>query len=194
MRSPFLIPMLGLLVAGCASKPVVTNISASTGVLAGVPFRIKTEQVVHVFKRNEKGEYDEVSRAQDVFADFSRLYALDVHSGPFASPSLTVAQNPDNTLKSAQIAGTDQTAATLDAATSAVTGVTKLQNDADAARLTSAQAVLTADKAVRDAQDALSNLPSTASTATRSIYEQTLQSAREAAQIARVNAGMPALP
>jgi len=177
-----------LTLGGCASTPVATSVSHSAATLPGLPFRIRTPQVARVFVRQYDGTYREVSRAAGMLTDFDRVYALDVHSGPFASPSLTLQMNPDNTMKSVQVAGTDQTPAAIDAATSTATGVQTLDKARATDKLTRAQAVVTANTAVVAAQAALNALPSTASPETRKIYQDAVDAAKQAAAIAQEQA------
>jgi hypothetical protein len=88
-----------------------------------------------------------------------------------------------------QVAGTDATAATLDAATGGLTGVTSARTAAETADLADAKAVLDGDKAVKEAQDALAGLAPITSDDTKAAYQRVLDSAREAAAVARRNAG-----
>lgn len=178
----------GLCLSGCASTPVATSVSGTPAAFSGLPFRIHAQQTARVFVRQYDGNYTEVSRAAAMLTDFNRTFALDVHSGPLASPSLTLQMNSDNTLKSVEIAGTDQTPATLDAATSAVSGVQTLDKARATDRLTHAQAVVTANNAVVTAQAALVALPATASPQTKQIYQDALDAAKGAAAVAQEQA------
>src|SRR5262249_31780416 len=102
MRAATLAIGLAIFVSGCSAKPVVTEtpgslsidniaVGASGNTMKGVPVRIKTEQIIHVFRYDpEKDAYIEVSTPHQVIADQSRLYAINVVSGPFSSPSLKI--------------------------------------------------------------------------------------------------------
>lgn len=103
------ISLVVICLVGCSAAPVITPIaigptppvsSAKDGTFAGVPFRVQSEQVVRVYAWDlDKKKYTLVASYKQVGADRSRLYVLDVAGSDFASPSLHIAQNSDNTLK-----------------------------------------------------------------------------------------------
>lgn len=137
--------------AGCSAAPAVIEVSpsAATAEFPGVPLRIKAEQSVAVWKLMDNGRYEQVSVSKQTLADYKRLYAIDVTSYPFASPSLHIAANPDNTLKSMQVTGTNQSAGAVDALSGTVAGISKAQSDKTAARVAGAKAAQEADKIVK---------------------------------------------
>ncbi len=181
--------LFGACLGGCASTPVATSVVGHPAVLPGLPFRIRTLQAARVFVRDYQGNYQEVSRAAGMLTDFARTYALDVRSGPFASPSLTLQMNADNTLKSVQVSGTDETPGAIDAATTAATGIQALDKASATDKLARAQAVLTANNAVVSAEAALNALSPTTSPETRQVYQDSVDAAKRAAAIAREQAG-----
>lgn len=184
---------VGLALVGCSSAPSVTNVSEVTGssAIAGIPFRIKTEQTVHLWKLQDDGSYAEVSVTRVVVPDYSRLFAIDVRSAMFASPTLKVTHNPDNTLKTVRIASTNNASGGVDAINSAVGGLVKAQTEKSAAKLVASTTIATAEKSVRDAQFALDSLPPTSTAETRATYERYVESAKRQANDAYSAAGLP---
>src|SRR5579863_10104809 len=80
-RKFFALIMMAML-AACSAKPVITNVSVVEpgATISGVPVRVKTEQVVHIFRLNPDAErdddrYTEVSSIHQVLADQTRLFA-----------------------------------------------------------------------------------------------------------------------
>jgi hypothetical protein len=194
MNSKLGLGVVVLVVSACSSAPRVTNVSevGKGKDIAGIPFRIKTEQTVRIWRLQDDDTYKEVSVSRQVVPDYARLYAIDVRSDLFASPTLKVTHNPDNTLKLMKVASTNNTSGGIDAINSAVAGVVKAQNDKAAAKLSGSGAIATAEKAVRDAQAALDGLDPTKTTAeTRATYERYVESAKRQANDAYSAAGLP---
>jgi hypothetical protein len=150
--------------------------------------RLKSEQTVQIWQLNpETGEYLQVYEARQMLADQTRLYALDVVTGPFASPGLKVTQYADNTPKSTQIVSSNNTAGAIDAATATVSGVDTGRN-ADASACQSARAqVISANSALTSAQKAYDDLSATASAELRAAFARAIVDAKAAAEFARDN-------
>jgi hypothetical protein len=150
-----------LLLAGCSATPKVTPIAVDGNMpdpklpIPGVPFRVQADQVVRMYRWNvDKNVYEEVAATRAVAADLSRLYAIDVVGSSFASPSLHITENSDNTLKLMNVTSTASGAA-ASAVGTAVTGVAKAQSDRAGAQLTASAAVATAQKNWKDAINTL---------------------------------------
>jgi hypothetical protein len=191
MRHTILAFVGTLVLAACSAKPVITNVSlvdAGT-TISGVPMRIKTEQIVHIFRFNPEQDqkdlqFTEVSSSHQVLADPNRLFAVDVVSAPFSSPGLHVTENPDNTLKSIQTTSTENQAGAVDAATQALTGVTTARNAAATACQSTNTAAVTADQAAASARASYDQLPATATPQLRAAYQAVIASAQKAADYA----------
>jgi hypothetical protein len=172
---------------GCSAAPVVTPVAISPkpplaaskdGTLAGVPFRIQSEQIVRVYAWDlDKKEYKVVASYKQIGADLSRLYVLDVAGSDFASPSLHITQNADNTLKLVGVTS-NASGSTANSVGTALSGIAKAQSDKATAQLTSDTAVATAQKNLRDALDAYSKLPTTASADVINAYQSAVAAAR----------------
>ena len=104
---------------GCSTKPVVTDITGSTATsLAGIPFRLSTDHEVRVYRlKDDDDSYALVAVSKQRLADTSRLFAMNYQGMTFATNSLKVVQNGDNTLKSVQVTSTDSTPGTIDSLT-----------------------------------------------------------------------------
>lgn len=182
----FLLALAAIAVSGCSTRPIVTDVSGEQKIINGVPFRLTADHVVRIYRlSDDTDEYQLVSQTNQRLADLRRLYAISFQGDTFATRSLHLVENADNTLSKMELSATDNAASTLDAVSNALTN----RQTADAAKkasdLTNAKAILDADKAVRDAQKDLDGLPSTASDETRALYEQILTSAKQAAAAAR---------
>jgi hypothetical protein len=192
-RPPLTLPLMMALalLAGCSAKPVVTDITSSqSATLKGIPFRLSTDHEVLVYRlKDDEDEYTLVASSRQRLADTTRLYAMNYKGSTFATNSLKVVQNADNTLKSVQVTSTDSTPGTIDSLTSAVGSVKAAETAQKAAALAAAKAVVEADKAVRDAQKELDALASTTAPETRALYEKLLESAKQQAAVARAAAG-----
>lgn len=188
-----LVAVILTLGAGCATHPVSTDITGlrdTRADLPGVPYRIKTQQIVHVFKYDpNKDSYTEVAVIQQLLPDQTKLYALNFQGDLFATRALNVSENSDNTLKSMEVSSTSTDSTLIDTANSTLTGITGAEAAKKTAGLTSSNAVLTADQAVITAQNNLDGLATTASDATRAAYQQALASAKKADNAARIAAG-----
>jgi hypothetical protein len=150
--------------------------------VAGIPFRLTTDQRVMIFQLdNDTDKYELMSASVQSLADLSHLYAVNFSGAPFATKGLKVSQYPDNTLKLVQLTS----ATTAPAAIDGVTGIFAAEAARSSTAVTNAKAVVEADKAVRDAQKDLDALPAGTSGETRALYEAILASARNQAQIAR---------
>src|SRR5215469_6756563 len=126
MRSLLIVLGVAALLGACSAKPVISNVTSSDAPtsFSGVPMRIKTEQIVHIFRLNpatdsKDSQYDEVSTFHQVLADQHNLFAVDVRAAPFASPGLHITENPDNTLKSIETTSTENESGAIDAVTQA---------------------------------------------------------------------------
>lgn len=178
--------------SGCSTKPAVYDISntltATTEVkVEGYPFRVTADHQVTIFVlSDESDKYTKVAASKQRLADQNRLFAMNYSGGPFATNTLKVVHNSDATLKSMSLTSSDTSDKTIDAITSAVTGNATKKT----AAVASAKAVVEADKAVRDAQKELDELPSTASAERRALQERILESAKEQAAAARAAAGI----
>jgi len=145
---------------------------------------------VRVYRlKDDDDSYTLVAVSKQRLADTSRLFAVNYQGMTFATNSLKVVQNSDNTLKSVQVTSTDNTPGTIDSLTGAVSSARAADVAQKAAALAAAKGVVDADKAVRDAQKELDALPSTTSAETRALYEKLLESAKQQAAVARAAAG-----
>jgi hypothetical protein len=182
----------------CSATAVVSRPGAG-GTLVGVPVRVKRDQIVRVFRYDpEQDTYVEVSSSHQMLADQSQLYAVDVHTQVFASPSLHVAENPDNTLKSVQVTSSQNTSGAIDAATTVVSGMTtaRTTNATAAATAVTAQnaknttcqtanaAAVTADQALATARSGYDQLAADATQELRDSYLQVIKSAQQASDYA----------
>lgn len=189
MRQFFAVLVLAALY-GCATKPRVTDVSGDQTVIDGIPFRVSADHLVRIYRWSEETDkYELVSQTNQRLADQRRLYALSFTGDTFATRSLHVVENADNTLSKMGLAAQDSTPAALDAVSAAVTNRRTAESAKQAAIVSHAGAVLSADKAVRDAQQDLDELPSTTSAATRALHEQILVSAVQAAAAVRAAGG-----
>ena len=198
MKPRVLVAALVVGSTACSTHPVVTDISGLRGTgadLPGLPFRVKSQQVIHIFKYDEvTDKYNEVAVVQQLLTEQSKLYALNYRGDVFANRGLNISENADNTLKSMEVSSTSGgTSSLIDSATTTLTGVTSAENTKKAANLTTATAVVTADNAVTTAQTALDGLPSTISPDARSTYQNALESAKRADNAARISAGQAPL-
>lgn len=176
--------------AACSTKPVVTEVALDTKAPAGIPFRLSTDHEVRVYRlKDDDDAYTLVAQSKQRLADTSRLFAINYEGMTFATNSLKVVQNGDNTLKVVTVTSTDNTPGTIDSLTSAVSSVRAAEAAQKTAAVNAAKAVADADKAVRDAQKDLDALPSTTSPETRALYEKLLESAKQQAAVARAAAG-----
>jgi len=176
--------------AGCSTKPVVTEISPDASAPPGIPFRISTDHEVRVYRlKDDDDGYTLVAQSKQRLADTGRLFAINYAGMTFATNSLKVVQNGDNTLRMVTVTSTDSTPGTIDSLTSAVNSVRAAEVAQKTAAVNAAKAVVDADKAVRDAQKDLDALPSTTSPETRALYEKLLESAKQQAAVARAAAG-----
>jgi vacuolar-type H+-ATPase subunit H len=183
-----LVAVFGLV--GCSTKPAIFEIALNTAAPAGVPFRMTTDKEVLVYRLNDEANtYTLVAKGQQRLADTTKLFVINYEGMVFASNSLKVSQNPDNTMKSMQVTSVDSTASTIDAASSAISSFRNAETAQKNAAVTAAKAVADADKAVRDAQKDLDGLPSSTSAETRALYEKLLESAKQQAAMARAAAG-----
>lgn len=180
-----------MMLMGCSTRTVVTDISGPDVTdIRGIPFRVSVDQKLTIYRlKDDTDDYEEVSVSQHRLADQSRLYAINFSGGVFASRSLKVSQNPDNTLKTMALTTTDQTSAIIEALSGAASGLTGADTSKRTAALNSAKAIVEADKAVRDAQKDLDALPAATSAETRAIYERILESAKQQGAAARTAAG-----
>lgn len=189
MRNTIFILATALTLIACSAKPVVKMVDPDREI-SGVPMRIKTDQIVHIFRLNlENDQYAEVSSIHQVLADQTRLFAVDVESWPFASPGLRITENPDNTLRQIQISSTQNQSGAIDAATQGLTGVTAARNARTTACQTSNSAALTASQAVATAQGQYDQLPATATPQQRAALKQVIANAQQALDYA--NAAPP---
>lgn len=198
MMRRFLFVAATVLLGGCAVHPSVLRVAdlpKEGEVFEGVPMRLKAEQIVEVWRLDpEKAVYKQVFVTRQMMADQTRLYAMDVKTGPFASPGLRVQLYADNTPKSIQVASSLNAAGAVDAATSAMTTATTLRNgqvsarNADATACQTARAqVIVANTAVQAAQKAYDDNKSAASPELRDAYQQAITDAKLAADFARDN-------
>jgi len=182
---------VALLIAGCATRPSVIRISDAPETdkpFDGVPMRLKTEQRVQLWRLDpDTGNYELVMERRQVLADQQRLYAINVVSWPFASPTLHITQFADNTPKLVQAAGSENASGALDAATNVVTGVATARNGNYTACQTARAAGTTQDQAAASAKAALDALPATATPELRQAYQTIYEKAQEAAKFARDN-------
>lgn len=177
-------------VAGCSTKPVVTEIPLNTKTPPGIPFRLMTDHEVRVYRlKDDDDGYTLVAQSKQRLADTGRLFAVNYEGMTFATNSLKVVQNADNTLKLVTVTSTDNTPGTIDSLSSAVSSVRAAEVAQRTAAVNAAKAVVDADKAVRDAQKDLDALASTTSPETRALYEKLLESAKQQAAVARAAAG-----
>ena len=186
------IVMLALVLAACSTKPVVTDITGAEDKMSipGVPFRVKQQYVTHIYKLDEdKDAYSEVSRSLQLFPNLEKLYTISFQGDLFATRSIQVGENSDNTLKSIQVTSTNNTSALLDAVNSGFSGVTKAEADKKALQLTNDKAALDAIKAVKDAQKDLDSLSATASADTVYAYQQAVIAAKRQANDTYVSIG-----
>jgi|SRR5882672_9854575 len=182
----------------CAATPVVSR-PANNDQLAGVPLRLKRDQIVRVFHYDlENDKYVEVSSSHAMLAEQSQLYAVDVHTQLFASPSLHVAENPDNTLKSVQVTSSQNASGAIDAATTVVNGITtaRTANTTAAAAAVTAKntknstcqaanaAAVSADQDLAAARAAYDQLAADATQELRDAYLQVIKSAQQASDYA----------
>lgn len=190
IRSLFLISV-PIVLAACSTHPAAIRISDSPAAGAsfdGVPMRVKTEQTVQLWRLNpETDEYEKVSETRQVLADQQRLYAVDVVSGPFASPTLHVTEYPDNTPSSVEAAGTENTSGAIDAATGVVSGLSTARNANVTACQTARAAVVTQDQAIATARASYDALPATATPELRAAYQAVIDKAQAAAAYAAKN-------
>jgi hypothetical protein len=189
MRRTILVLTVALASGSCSTTPAITMVGDG-GVIAGVPVRIKTEYIVHVFQRNpEKLEsatdyFTEVASSHQVLADQQRLFAIDVTSAPFGSPGLNVQEYADNSLKSIEVTSTQNQSGAIDAVSTALTGVTTAQNQRAAACQTSNSAALQSDQALASARSSYDGLPASATPQLRAAYQQVIASAQASADFA----------
>ena len=182
-----LVSLAATLLCGCTASPVVTLIAVNEEaplkgertVIPGVPFRVQADQTMRIYNWNaEKGEYVEVASSRQFMADYSRLYAIDVRGSTFASPSLHITENPDNTLKLMNVTST-ASAAAANAVGTAISGVAKAQTDRASGILNAQTAVATAQKNLRDALNSLAGLPSNTSAEVRASFQATVTTAQQ---------------
>jgi len=194
--------LLVTLLCGCAAKPVITPVALQskspfnekTNELTGIPFRVPTDQVVRIFRWDfVNRKYKEVSSSRQTMADYSRLYVIDVRGSSFASPSLHISENPDNTLKSMNVTST-ASAAAASALGTAVAGIAKAQTDKSNAALTANTAVATAQKNLRDAMNSLATLPAATSPEVRASYQATVTTAQQQLNAACAAAAVTGMP
>jgi hypothetical protein len=180
-----------LALGACSTKPIVTDVSGpNVKTFPGIPFRLTADQTVSIYRlEDDKDEYKLVSQTNQRLVDPRRLYAISIRGDTFATRSLHVVLNGDNTLNKVELSSSDNSGAVVDSPTSALTAKTTADNAKTAAGLTNANAVLAADKAVADAQAALDGLTATTSAETRALYAQILASAKQAAAAARAAGG-----
>jgi hypothetical protein len=180
-----------LALSACSTKPVVTDVSGpDVKTIPGIPFRLTADQTVSIYRlEDDKDEYKLVSETNQRLADQRRLYAISIKGDTFATRSLHVVLNGDNTLSKVELSSSDTSGAVVDSLTGALAAKTTADNAKKAAGLTNANAILAADKAVADAQAALDALPATTTAETRALYEQILASAKQAAAAARAAGG-----
>lgn len=186
------------LLAACASKPALIRVAdvPKTGeVFEGVPMRLKTEQVVQVWRLNpEKNKYEQVMESRQTLADQTRLYALNVKTGLFASPGLKITQYADNTPKSIQVTSSQNAAGAIDAATTVATGIGAARSGAATAANSDANACQAARAALNAANTALTTaqkahdealINPAASAELKEAYAQAVKDAQAATAFAR---------
>jgi hypothetical protein len=150
--------------------------------------RVANQQVVQVWHLDPKTQsYTLVAQGRQTLADQKHLYAIDVVSGPFASPQLNISENPDNTPKSIEVASTENTSGAIDAATTAITGYNTLKSGNLTACAGAKATMLTADQAVATAQASYDGLSPTATQALKDAYQQVIAKAQAQAAYAHAN-------
>lgn len=184
------------LLSGCAAHAdlaqidtqPVTNRPVLGSAFKGIPMRVKTQQIVEIWHLDPKSQtYILVAEGRQVLADQKHLYAVNVISGPFASPQLNVSENPDNTLKSIEVASTENNSGAIDAATAAVAGVSTVEGGKFTACSTANATLLSANQAVATAQAAYDALSPTASQSLKDAYQAVIAKAQAQAAYARTN-------
>ena len=199
-----LLILVGLAAAGCSTNLIVKDVSPSAnvpvGTLDGIPFRIPVDQKVTVYLLKDDlttgDSYVEVASTIQPIADQGRLFSVGMKGKAFATATLHAIEAQDNTLTKVELTTTNNTSAVTDSVTGALAAnTTNAASKATAATtakttaLTNANAILTADKAVLDAQSAIDALPSDTPPETLAYYQQILASAKAAAAAARAVVG-----
>ena len=193
-RTITLIVFAAFLVA-CSATPVVTSSPGDAEFLAGIPMRIKREHVVRLYEYDPTDDqYKLTSQGHQMLADQTRLYAVDIDSKAFSSPTLHIAQNADNTIKLIQTATTQNATTAIDAVSGTATSISSAsatalstQNTITAACQVSNTAVISADQALAAARAAYDGLPQTASQELKNAYLGVIESAKRAADYARAS-------
>ena len=181
--------------AACSATPVVTSAPEEAESLAGIPMRIKRDHIVWLYEYDPAtDEYKLSSLGHQMLADQTRIYAVDIKSAAFSSPTLHIAQNADNTIKSIQTATTQNAATGVDAVSGTATSIAaaratavSTQNTITAACQVSNTAVISADQALAAARVSYDGLPEGASQELKSAYLNVIESAKRAADYARAS-------
>lgn len=113
------------LVGGCAASLEGGSVEAvpkAGSMVNGIPYRVREQLVVEVYKLTEKG-YVSVGSQTEMLADPTRLYVLNFEGKPLADSSLKIDQRADGTLTSVGLTGTGKGA---EMATNAAAGIDSL--------------------------------------------------------------------
>jgi len=90
---------------GCTSDFEVREITglAHGKEITGIPFRTTLPQTLRVYKRDDKGHWQQVHVQYEEFADMSRVYSIGFDPDLLANSTLDLGLNEDSTLNRAGI-------------------------------------------------------------------------------------------
>lgn len=103
----YLLAVVALVLAGCASEVRVTEIppTAKPGdAIEGVPFRVLRRFDAVIYEKTATG-YQRIGVAPVTVPDPNHLYAVNFNAHFFANPTFTLKLNPNSTLKEVKLKG-----------------------------------------------------------------------------------------